>query len=461
MAPPIELDATLKGLYELSGNHHGEIYLITVFPTAQAQTIPGLAACRKYAFQDGLWPKTGSIQARLFTQVLPQWLAMIAGQMKLVMFDLEQPGTDDVDQQARADTAEVLGQICERQRPTVIYVRNTSDIVLPPEAVLSVVSPLHCLEHLPALVPFDSQYRALSKRDLALSSVPTPPSTVIDTVLDDVDQVQEPRLRKTEVARILGVIEQTAPPFVIKFPQGRGGFGTLIVRSESERAETVTLLRPEIDNMLQQLNHSNRHLHPASLIVQKMVHGSTVALCMFLPKDGAPIISSCTDQLNDNQGHWEGSHIDYSQQSRLRDEVMPVAELIGAHLRRLGYYGPVGADIMIGPNNEHFVVDLNARLTASHLLGFMKGHFSVDRGLNDAAILVPIVDISLREFKRKFSKELDEGRIVIAGWSHGPEGKLNVTAIVVAAEDMSGLNKLAERVHALKAVSSFASLPTS
>jgi hypothetical protein len=449
MASTIELDSTLKELYELNSGDE-EIYLVYTIPTVQVQMTRGIPISNKYAYQDPLSHKDSQIQARIFSQVVPQLFGMIAGKMHLVMFDLDMPGSNDIDPQPRADTTAVLGQLSEHQRPIVTYVQNAADIVLPTTAVLAVANPMDCLEHLPMTVPLESHYRALSKRELLFSGLSTPPSTVIDTDLN-ADQVQEPQLRAAEVSRMLSIIEQKPLPFVVKLPQALSGQGTFLVHSESGRSETLAVLRPEVDNMLRQLNHSNSHLHPTSLIVQEMLGGSAMAISLFLPKIGDPILTSCCEQFIDVHGHWDGGHIDYSQQSRLKAEYMPIAKAIGAYMHQLGYHGPLGADIMTGPDREHLVIDLNTRVTGSHPLGFMKGYLSVARGFNNAAIFFPLfLNVGLNEFKSKFGTELEEGRIVIAGWCHERGCQSSVTTIIMAGEDQKRLETLAERVKALQ-----------
>lgn len=443
-----ELDTTLKELYENSVGEKAEIYVGATLPTIKVQTTKGLPVSVKYAYQDGLWPTQRDLLARLLTQVMPQWLGMIAGKLHLVMFDLDESDSGGGSRQHRADTQQVLSQIAEHQRPTVMYVKQTSDIVLPPTGILAVASPMDCLEHLPAMVPFESHYRALSKRDLAFSTVSTPPSDVVETRLGP-DQVQESKLRNAEVTRMLDAIRGRAVPFVAKLPQCRAGFGTFIVRNEQERDKTLAVLVIEVDLMLRQVNQSNEHLRPASLVIQEMIPGETTAISMFVNSDGTPVLTSVTHQL-DNNGRWEGSHIDFSRQARLKLEFTPISRAIGDSMRELGYHGPLGADVMTDQNGNHLVVDINARLTSSHLLGLSEGFFSTKRGFHHAGILSPIVDVSLDEFKDMFSVELQEGRMVIAGWCHGEGKRTNVTGIMIAGEDGERLKSLETRVKALE-----------
>lgn len=451
MASTIELDCTLKQLYDLDSTNDGPIYLVYAIPTATVQMSRGIPISTKYAYQDPLAHKDTDIQARIFTQVVPQLFGMIAGKMNLIMFDLDaSESSHNIDPQARIDTAEVMEQLAEHQRPMTMYVRNASDIVLPPTALLAVANPMDCLEHIPATVPAESHYRALSKRDLVLSGLLTPPSVIVDTILD-ADQVLDPSLRAAEVSRMLHTIEEKPPSYVVKLPQALSGQGTFLIRNKAERSEALAVLGPEVDRMLRQLNRANSHLHPASFILQEMVAGSAMAISLFVPKSGDPVMTSCCNQFIDASGHWDGGHISYSQQHHLRVEYMPVAKAIATYVQRLGYYGPLGADVMTGLDGEHLVIDLNTRVTGSHPLGFMKGYFSVTRGFNDAAVFFPLfLGVSLSEFKQRFAAELAQGRIVIAGWCHERGGKGSVSTIIIAGEDQARLGALAERVKELR-----------
>lgn len=451
MSPPVELDTTLRDLYTQSGDE-GEITLVYCPPMSQVQLVQGMPLSSKYAYQDRLpAPAKGSTQAaRVFTQVLPQSHAMIAGKMDLVMLDLDVPGNGPTGQQAPTDAAQVFGQITESQRPTVRFIKDIADLQIPAGAKIGVFRPADCLDHLDPVVPFAAHFKAHSKRELALSNVPTAPSVVVDASIQP-DQAQDPALRASEVARMLALVGNKAIPFVVKLPQAHGGLGTFMVRSEEDRAETLTVLRGEVDMMLSMLQDANTHFHPASLVVQDMVPGFVMAVCMFVPKTGSPLITSVSDQQTDDGGHWTRTHIDYSQQARLHTEYRPIVDAIGAYMHQLGYHGPLGADIMTGLDGQHLVIDLNARVSGSHPLGFLKKHLNTSRGFNDAAVVGPMLSVTIDELKSRFSTELNEGRIVLLGWSNGKGGESSGAIMVVAGEDMEALRELERRVMALSA----------
>ncbi|THV52086.1 hypothetical protein BGAL_0089g00120 [Botrytis galanthina] len=385
----VHFDTTLGELYGLDKQDPRGIYLFYMIPTATLQMTQGIPISKKYVYQDTLSPKNFEIQARIFTQIAPQLFGFIAGNLNIIMFDLDAPD-GGIDPQPRKDTQDVLSCIAESQRPLVTYVRSVEDIILPPDTLLAVANPMDCLEHFPSTVPFENHYRALSKRDLVGSGLPTPESIIVETRLSPM-KVRDPQTRIEEVNRMLEVIKYRSMPFVVKLPQACSGQGVFLVRNEEERSSALSVLETGVDTMLQQLSPSNEHLHPSSLIVQEMLSGSAVAIALFLSREGEVYITSVCDQFVDAQGNWGGGHIDYAAQERLIEEYRAIAKKIGDYMHTLAYYGPLGADIMVDAKGNHVVIDLNARVTGSHALGFLKGHFNRERGFSDAAILFPLV----------------------------------------------------------------------
>lgn len=286
------------------------------------------------------------------------------------------------------------------------------------------------------------------------SGLPIPKSIVIETRLNPM-KVRDPQTRIEEVNRMLEVIKYRSTPFVVKLPQACSGQGVFLVRNEEERSSALSVLETGVDTMLQQLSPSNEHLHPSSLIVQEMLSGSAVAIALFLSREGEVYITSVCDQFVDAQGNWGGGHIDYAAQERLIEEYRAIAKKIGDYMHTLAYYGPLGADIMMDAKGNHVVIDLNARVTGSHALGFLKGHFDRERGFSDAAILFPLFfNIGLEGFRERFVGELAEGRMVVAGWCHGRGKVVNVATVILAGEDRDRLMDLVGRVKKLQMVRS-------
>ncbi|KAL4739355.1 hypothetical protein BDV11DRAFT_170152 [Aspergillus similis] len=443
---PLELDQTLQQLYARDKANTQDVHLVYALPTARVQMTRGMPLSTKFAYQDPLLHNDRATSARIFTQVLPHPFGLIGGKTNLIMFDLDDATT--VDGQSRQDTEQVLSQLPENQRPSVVYVKEASEITLPPNAVIAMANPMDLAEHLPVAVPLESHYRGLSKRELALSGLPTPPSVVADTALNP-QTVTDATLRAKEVQRMLHLVKDQPIPFVVKLPQGLSGQGTFLV-NEEDRDRALTVLAEAVDSMLQ-LNGSNAHLNPASLIVQEMCPGTSVAVALFLTKDGHATISSCCSQRIDSKGHWDGASIDFTQQDRLKAEYAGLVEKLAVYMHDLGYYGPLGIDVMTSDTGEQWIIDLNTRPTGSHPLGYMTNHLYYRRGFKHAAIYFPVyLRLSITDFHEKFRTELEAGRIIVAGWSHELGNRSSVTTLIIAGEDEMAIDKVASRVEAWK-----------
>lgn len=200
--------------------------------------------------------------------------------------------------------------------------------------------------------------------------------------------------------------------------------------------------------MLGQINSLNAHMSPCSLILQNLTPGEAIALSLFITKSGRPIFNACCSQLFHADGMWGGSFCDYREQETLQAQYADIAAKIGAYMHKMGYWGPMGADIMTDADGRQLVIDVNARVTGSHSLGALRGHF-VRLGLNVATTLSRLM---LRLTREEFEEEVREallhlGSIVVNAWVHMNDGKTSMTTVTLAAEDNKKLNELVERLN--------------
>ena len=452
---PIVLDTTLRDLYTCEGGGE-DIILAFAVPTAEVQmAAAGIPLSKKFTYQ---FPTdNGGFSARKFSQLVPQVFAFVAGKMPLVIFDLDQNAEDSrvlINSESRrphqADAHHVLDRLTPLQRPELTFVEKPSDIKFGPNSRVAIINPMDCLLTLPHLVDPEAHHETNSKRGLALSGLPTPDSEIIDTVLGPA-QISDHELVDFEVQRMMSRISARQPPFVIKLPQSRSGRGTFIVRNDADRTDAIRILEPETKRMLSQINDSNAHMSPCSLILQSMIRGEAVALSLFITKSGRPIFNACCSQLVDNDGNWGGGFCDYRNQEALRARYAETAAKLGAYLHKMGYWGPVGADIMTDANGRQLVIDLNVRVTGSHPLGALRGHF-MRLGLNVATFLAfSMLRLTKDEFEEEFREELLRfGSIVVNAWFHQKDGKTSMAAVTLAAEDKEKLNELVERFNKFK-----------
>lgn len=84
------LDTTLKDLYALDGTLDHGLVLVYAVPTADVQMSSGIPLSSKFVYQSPLnHCHDGDELARLFLQVVPQLFGFVAGNMPLVLFDLD------------------------------------------------------------------------------------------------------------------------------------------------------------------------------------------------------------------------------------------------------------------------------------------------------------------------------------------------------------------------------------
>ncbi len=455
---PIVLDMTLRDLYTCEGGGE-DITLAFAVPTAEVQMATGIPLSKKFTYQTPIYPTyDGDFLARRYLQLVPQAFAFMAGKMPLVMFDLDQNAEElrVLNSKSRrphqTDAYRVLDQLDPHQRPELTFVEKPSDIKFGQKSRLAVVSPMDCLLQLPHLVDPEAHYEALSKRGLALSGLPTPASEIVDTVLGPA-QISDHELVDVEVQRMMARIRAREPPFVIKMPQSLSGHGTFIVRTKADRTDAIHTLEPETKRMLNQINSLNARIKPCSLILQSMTPGEAVALSLLLTKSGRPIFTACCSQIFHPNGKWAGNFCDYREQEKLRAQYADTAAKIGAYMHKLGYWGPLGADIMTDADGRQLVIDVNARVTGSHPLGALRGHF-VRLGLNVANIFSCLMlRLTREEFEEEFRQELLQcGSIVINAWIHMKDGKTSMATVALAAEHREKLNELVERLNGFRVV---------
>ncbi|MCJ1346141.1 hypothetical protein MMC31_004354 [Peltigera leucophlebia] len=230
-------------------------------------------------------------------------------------------------------------------------------------------------------------------------------------------------------------------------PQSASGQGTFVIRTEADRTDAIRTLEPEMKRMLNQINSLNAHMSPCSLILQSLIPGEAVALSLFVTKSGRAIFNACCSQLFDADGRWGGSFCDYREEETLRAQYADTAAKLGAHMYKIGYWGPMGADIMTDADGRQLVIDLNVRVTGSHSLGALRGHFA-RLGLNVATTLSCLtLRLTKEEFQEEFREELLHlGSILVNAWIHKKDGKTGITRVTLAAKDKKKLDELVERL---------------
>lgn len=459
--PTVTLDKTLFDLYSLDGGNAQDVGFVMAIPPPGPQVAPSFPRPVKYAYQSPRYPKLGNdIFARICLGTASQYHAFQAGPMALYLFDVEPPKRSGFFAKItalpghREDAERVYSQLPETQRPDVKFLSAPTDIKRAGNTNLISYTPLDIFDGRSMTVSPEVHYTLLSKRTLAFAPLTSPKTDIIDTKLS-CTQVISPSLVSAEVARMLAPIEERALPFVVKVPQAVGGQGVFVLRDEADRVGCLETLRDETTSMIQNMNASNEKLKPACLILQEMLPGLPRGLNLFVTKTGRSIWISCTEPILDERNYWTGAFVDFTRQCHWEKVYGETARQISRYVYEQGYYGPLGADIMLDEKDKQHVIDLNVRLTGSYILGLMKAHFTT-RGMNCASLLTPLAIRGDRNgFEERFAKELEEGRLVIIGWTHGRGGpgnmfKYSIGSLVVGGEDQASMLAMMVTVNAIR-----------
>lgn len=457
MSPsPIILDYTLHDLYT-SGSEDNLNITLVYYPLQFKHNNENKDIKFAYGYTVEEDNEGAASSLTMAASLVPQRYAFSAGRMPLAILDIpaqrplnseregDFPAADSVPAH-HIDIDRTFTQLQPDQRPSVSFAKSADSIELGLDARIAVLLPTDYLSHLPHLVCPEAHYEILSKRGLAVSGLPTPPSRVIDAIYVDYD---DHGLLSKETSRMTSAIEQYQVPFMVKLPQSISGMGTFAVTSETDRRSVKEMLSTQLEILLRQLNQTNRHLYPCSIVLQDFVDGPVVALSMFVTKTGQPIFIACCEQLFDHNSHWIGGTISYAQQAGFEHTFSTLIRKVAAFLHRKGYHGPAGIDIVTDQHSgEQFVIDLNVRVTGTFHLGPLKGHFT-RRGLFEAAMTSGDFLCTRDLFEEAFSEEIRQGSLIVSGWVHDESHSKGHAAITVGAKDYDGLQEYLQRVRAV------------
>lgn len=451
---PITLDYTLRDLY--SGDDEDDLNIVLVYYPLQLEYNHQSSSTKftyGYRLQDGNEKRASS--TAMAASMVPQRYAFSAGQMPLFILDFDEKKqkeenikTCQVMDQLPAhhvDIHRTFAQLIPDQQPALNFAKSPESISSDAGTQIAVLLPTDCLSHLPHLVDQETHYMLLSKRGLALSGLPTPPTQIIDTCFID---SEDPMLLKQSIAQMVDSIDKHQLPFMVKLPQSISGMGNFAISTETERDQVKALFTAQLGAMLQQLNRFNHHLYPCSMVLQDFITGPVVALSLFVTKRGQARFIACCEQLFDEQGHWIGGSISYQQQAGLRETFAAITEKVATFLHSKGYHGPAGVDIVTDHRSgEQLIIDLNVRVTGTFHLGPLTGHFT-RHGLFEAAMTMGDFPCSRDAFEERFAHEIRNGSLVVSGWVHSELSRLSHAAITVGAKNSHELKEFLERIRA-------------
>ncbi|KAG8528512.1 uncharacterized protein KY384_007430 [Bacidia gigantensis] len=457
--PKITLDTTLAELYAHGANQK-QIAVLLCAANSEIAPSSELSRNTKFLYQDSTFTsepghknhdRYNRIQhsvAIKYLSLVPQHDAFAAGNMPAILLNL------DKSKHSQEESERTVGVLNGSQRPTLLFYSHPKDIVVGRNGfdLLAAKMEFDDLEGVPLAVDLETHYFLNSKAALATSGLPSCTGF-------------RGRWLKDHTERLLSTLSTQPLPIVLKNQQTFGGGGTFAITSPEELAEVKSTLNSQVlPKLLSQVNSSNAHLKPATMILSEMVTDPVGdwGLTFFVTKSGERIFLAVTQQIVDSSKAWIGSRISYSDQAQLKEKFMPIMHSIGAWLHRYSYYGPCGADILeirsgrdVEANSTTLqIVDLNVRTSGSSVLALMSGHFSKQRGLHEATSFSVTVEVTRMRFIEYFQDRFRSGSWVIVSWYEDEEFGLSYGNVLIGAsnveqleEEVAKLKDLASEIH--------------
>ncbi|KAL4950430.1 hypothetical protein BDW69DRAFT_187367 [Aspergillus filifer] len=423
-APPVVLDYTLEDLYSLDGGQASNIVLAYAFPASRAEVEGFCPLSQMFTCQNPLLDISTRELIVEHLKSVPQQCGFIADNIETI------PLSSTLH---RDDALGVYQQLCPSQRLSMTFKRPL-DIKLRPNFRIAIIDPVDCLEHLPHHNPaFQPQSQQVIRCQIRL------------------DQLNNPQDVASEIQRMLSHVYTAPLPFVIKVPQANTSEGTFIVKTETDRHSSSSILQDELQRMIHEMSPSNYHLNDCGLILQDSIPGPSIALSLFVTRSGRCIFISCARQVFDAAGLWAGGRISYAEQDTLGADLEPLSARVARYLHGHGYRRPFGIDVIFGSDSKSngststeqpLVIDLNVRVMGTHALGCLRGHF-VERGLYEAA-MIPMLEVHCTRavFQGYFSEKMGRGCIVLMSWSTRSGKRPSTAALAIASADGYELEKL-------------------
>lgn len=316
-------------------------------------------------------------------------------------------------------------------------------------------------EQIPSFIHPEKQYRLNTKRWLAVCSL----RSANDRILDPEGFCTTHKTKdglwyygsdcpdcktavQKEVANLKERLENTEPPFVLKLTQSLGSVGTMLVKNQSDKDETIKTITQTQTETLPFVTAENAHIYPASLVLSDFLPGETNALNFYVRGDGSVKFMGACHQLATRTTGAGKQHtaLTWDHQDRLEKKFKDTLSDIGKVLHNEGYYGPCGADIMETEDGTQYVIDLNVRSSTSLILGCLKGHCE-KRKFNACMVYeCLLLNLSRGDLESKFEKEFEQGRLILLGNTRLGKKDKWAYPVVFAGEDQDAVKALAARI---------------
>lgn len=316
-------------------------------------------------------------------------------------------------------------------------------------------------EQIPCFVHPEKQYQLNSKRWLAECSLRSANDRIIDPqcacqthqTKDELwyfgpDCVRCEESVEEEVHRVTELLQNTKSPFVLKLVQSLGSVGTMLVRDDKDRTQTIKRVTEVQTNALPHVTAENAHIRPVSLVLSDFLPGETNALNFYVRRDASIKFLGACHQLSTRLSGSDRQHttLTWSRQVELEWKFRATLDEIGRVLNDQGYFGPCGADIMETEDGTQCVIDLNVRTSTSTVLGCLRSHCS-ERGFDVCGVYeCLLLSLSRDALEQKFERGFMEGRIILLGNTRLGRQKKWAYPVVIAGEDQNSIEALAARI---------------
>ena len=147
------------------------------------------------------------------------------------------------------------------------------------------------------------------------------------------------------------VLDSVVPPCIVKLSHGYAGLGNFLIQDQADETDMRSQLA--------------KHWPSATLVNNSIIEDVTgdFGVQFYLRRDGSTVWLGLTEQHFDDNKRWCGGSYSANLQTKLIEDFSPIILSTGKHLHESGYFGLVGIDILRNTSNQHFLVDVNPRLT--------------------------------------------------------------------------------------------------
>jgi hypothetical protein len=220
-------------------------------------------------------------------------------------------------------------------------------------------------------------------------------------------------------------------PCMIKVTHGVSGRGTYMAKTKAQAEKIINELRDEA-----------RCPEPS---ISEVIEDITGNYCVqfYLHKTGDIQWLGCSKQAVTDEFDWDGGYVNWNEQDELKklyfNSVMPVKE----YLHKNGYFGIVGVDVLSN-KEEHYVVDVNARINGSTSLLLITPHMAAKGFPMSALLIIPDVkgdEIELIERLDQINS-LGEGIIIDMASAESQDGKTCEAHVCMFAKSERGVKDL-------------------